>query len=229
MALPQQQAALELAVRTHFDPDDLVVGAANAQAFDLLQNWPHWRNPTTILIGAAGSGKSHMAHLWAQRAAAKSFTPNQLDRAVKHLESGGPILVEDIMPGLFDETALFHLINGVMQARLTMPKASLLLTSRLPPIEWQLSLADLASRLRAAQLVEISQADDSLLIAVVTKLFADRQLLVEPQLIRYSVSRMERSLEAAVNFVAEIDRLALEKKSKINRQLILHLLENKET
>jgi len=220
----QTQAALTLEVVSPFDPDNLVVGAANEQAFAMLQNWPNWRNPTTIMVGEAGCGKSHMAACWKLQSGAQQISLNELESALKHLDKARPILVENLIPAGFDETALFHLINGVCQARAHFPTASLLLTSRFAPTDWQIGLADLASRLRAAQCVEIAQVDDSLLIAVLTKLFADRQLRVEPHLIHYAACRMERSLDAAVRFVEKIDRLALEQKRKINRQLILQVI-----
>jgi len=224
--MPGQHKQTVLALATHapFDPDNLVVGTANAQAFALLQEWPHWHNPTTILIGAPGSGKSHIASCWRLKTNAQQFTPDEFGAALAHLDSGQPVLVEDIVAGSFDETALFHLINGVGEAHLVKNTASLLLTSRLPPCHWQIKLADLASRLKAAQLVEISQADDMMLMGILTKLFADRQLLVEPQVLRYCASRMERSFDAAVAFVGEVDRLALESQSKVNRRLVAQVL-----
>jgi len=221
-----QQLPLALESTTHFTCEDLVVSQANAAAFAALQAWPNWPVPTMVLSGSGGSGKSHMACLWAAKAQAHCFTPDQLDEARHSLVLGASILIEDMRPGEFNQTALFHLLNAVTQTQLEMPAVSLLMTSRLDPKSWQISLADLASRLRAVQRVEIAPPDDHLLQAVLIKLFADRQLMVEPQLIHYCVSRMERSFEAARRFVAEIDRLTLEKKSKITRGLVQQALEH---
>jgi len=49
-------------------------------------------------------------------------------------------------------------------------------------------------------------------------------LKIEPQIIRYSVARMERSIAAAVKFVAEIDQAALARKSKITLKLAGEIL-----
>jgi len=214
-----RQLPLALESPPHFTQEDLVVSQANARAFAALQAWPHWLKPTMLLIGTAGSGKSHMACLWAAKAQAHHFTPDQLDDARHALELGRSIVVEDMHPGAFDQTALFHLLNAVAQIQLEIPTVGLLMTSRFDPNHWQIGLADLASRLKAVQRIEIAPPDDLLLQAVLTKLFADRQLMVEPQLIHYCVRRMERSFEAAQRFVTEIDRLALEKKSKMTRGL----------
>jgi len=221
-----QQLPLTLEPSPHFHQEDLVISQANETAFATLQAWPDWRVPTTVLIGAPGSGKSHMAACWATKAGARSFKPNALECALPQLVNGHPLLIEDIGPAMFDETALFHLLNGVTQTRLTRRLTGLLITSRFHPSEWNIRLADLDSRLKAIQLVEIAPPDDLLLAAVLTKLFADRQLIIEPHLITYCVSRMERSFDAARQFVANVDRLALEKKSKITRGLVGQALAN---
>ncbi len=78
---------------------------------------------------------------------------------------------------------------------------------------------DLASRLQAAATVEILEPDDLLLAAVITKLFADRQVEVEPHVVQFLVRRIERSLSTAIDIVDRLDRAALEQKSRITRAL----------
>jgi chromosomal replication initiation ATPase DnaA len=85
-------------------------------------------------------------------------------------------------------------------------------------------LPDLASRLRASQLVELSEPDDALLCAVMMKLFADRQVAAPPQVITFLAARMERSLDAARRIVAEIDRLALARGGRITRNIAAEVL-----
>ena len=70
-------------------------------------------------------------------------------------------------------------------------------------------MPDLASRLRAAQLVELAEPDDQMLRQVIVKLFADRQIAIQPAVVDYLAARMERSLGAAGRLVAEMDREAL--------------------
>ena len=99
------------------------------------------------------------------------------------------------------EEALFHLCN-----HLAAGGGSLMATGRLAPARWQIALADLASRLRAAPVARLEAPDDALLAAVLVKLFADRQIAVAPDLIRYLLARMERSFAAAEALVAALDR-----------------------
>ncbi|HMS96681.1 MAG TPA: chromosomal replication initiator DnaA, partial [Tabrizicola sp.] len=109
--------------------------------------------------------------------------------------------------------ALFHLHN------LAISGGSLLLTARTPPRDWGLSLPDLISRMQATPIVQLEAPDDSLLSAVLVKLFADRQVAVAPNLIPYLVSRMPRSIGAARGLVAALDARALAAGRPITRAL----------
>ena len=132
----------------------------------------------------------------------------------------GAVLVEDLHAGIADERVLFHLLNAVREHKLSM-----LLTSRAPPGELEVQLPDLRSRLRALPVVTIAPPDEVLLKAVLVKLFTDRQLAVEPGLIAYLATRMERSMEAAATVVAAIDRAAMASHRKVTRALAAEVLE----
>ena len=95
----------------------------------------------------------------------------------------------------------------------------LLVTARRFPSAWGVALPDLASRLKAAATVEIREPDDLLLAGVIAKLFADRQVEVEPHVVQFLVRRIERSLATAIRVVDKLDRAALEQKTRITRAL----------
>ena len=116
---------------------------------------------------------------------------------------------------------LFHLLNLAREKSFAV-----LVTSRKAPGELDFELPDLRSRLRALPLAVIEPPDEGLLRAVLVKLFFDRQLDVEPHVIRYLAVRMDRSMQAANALVAEIDRLALVKKKRVSRLLAAEALEN---
>ena len=54
---------------------------------------------------------------------------------------------------------------------------------------------------------------------MITKLFADRQVEVEPHVVQFLVRRIERSLSTAIDVVERLDRAALEQKTRITRAL----------
>ena len=109
---------------------------------------------------------------------------------------------------------LFHLLNIAREHKL-----SILLTSRLAPGDLTIAFPDLRSRLRALPVVHIAPPDQPLLEAVLVKHFADRQLLVEPQVVAYLVRHMERSFAAAASIVAAIDRRSMADKRRVTRAL----------
>ncbi|HLS58634.1 MAG TPA: DnaA/Hda family protein [Paracoccaceae bacterium] len=112
------------------------------------------------------------------------------------------------------EEMLFHLHN-----RLALGGGTLLVTGVGRPAAWRLSLADLASRLRAAVVAELAPPDDALLAAVLVKLFEDRQLEVAPDVIGYLLPRIERSFAGAQAAVAGLDRLALARRRQVTVRL----------
>lgn len=209
-----RQLPLDLRHSTGFSRDDLVVSPANADAVALIDRWPDWPSPVVVLAGPAGSGKSHLGTIWRERSAAAQFAAGDLGETTLRAAETGPVLVDDADGGDLDEQGLFHLINAARGAG-----THLLLTARRFPAAWGVGLPDLASRLKAATTVEIGEPDDMLLAGVITKLFADRQVEVEPHVVQYLVRRIERSLSTAIRVVDRLDRIALEQKSRITRGL----------
>lgn len=218
---PPKQLPLELASPPAMTRDDLIIGASNLSAMELIDRWPAWHSAIAILVGPAGSGKTHLASIWAERSGAARLDARALGELDIATLGTLPALIEDVDAGAFDETVLFHLINAVREAGI-----SLLMTARKPPGEWALHLPDLRSRLLAASLVTIDQPDEALLGAVLAKLFSDRQVSVDANVITYLVNRMERSLAAAANIVDQLDRLALERRVRISRALAAEVVDD---
>lgn len=199
--------------------DDLIVSDRLNAAVAIVDRWPDWPSPVVILAGPTGSGKSHLASIWANRVGAARVSIDRPDPMVLETAARGPVLIEDIDHAGFDETALFHLINAARQNG-----TAILITSRLWPAGWQVTLPDLASRLKAATVVEIAEPDEELLAKVLVKLFADRQVVVDDRIIAWLVARMERSLAAARMVVSRLDQLALARGSKVTRALAAEVL-----
>lgn len=214
-----RQLPLDLAHGEGRSRDDLVVTAANERAVALVESWPDWPAHVVVLAGPAGSGKSHLAEIWqshseAFRVAAEAIGAEAIEAALR-----GPILIDDADAPRLDETGLFHLINAVRGAG-----GHLLLTARRFPAGWGVRLPDLLSRLRAAATVEIHEPDDLLLSGVIVKLFADRQVSIEPHVVQFLVRRIERSLSAARDTVERLDRAALSRKVRITRALAAEVI-----
>ncbi|MBN9241497.1 MAG: hypothetical protein J0I98_01760 [Mesorhizobium sp.] len=208
-----RQLPLDLGHGVGHSRDDLVVSQANAEAVALVDRWPDWPAPVVVLAGPFGAGKTHLGAIWREAAGALSVPASAIDAIAGDI-GGHPVLIDDVDSARIDEPALFHLINAVRGAG-----SQLLLTARRFPSAWGVALPDLASRLKAAATVEIHEPDDLLLAGVLTKLFSDRQVEVEPHVVHYLVRRIERSLATAMRVVERLDRAALEQQTRITRAL----------
>jgi chromosomal replication initiation ATPase DnaA len=209
-----RQLPLDLGHSTGYSRDDLVVSDANRQAVALIDRWPDWPATVVVLAGPAGSGKSHLASIWRETSDAATLDPRRIESEVSGLDAGRPALIDDADRGGLDEQGLFHLINAARAAG-----THVLLTARRFPAAWGVALPDLMSRLKAAATVEIHEPDDLLLAGVITKLFADRQIEVDANVVQFLVRRIERSLATAISIVDRLDRAALEQKTRITRSL----------
>jgi chromosomal replication initiation ATPase DnaA len=200
--------------------DDFLEGPANAAGLALVESWPDWPNRTMLLVGPEGSGKSHLAAIWAERAGARSTAAHALTAAgVPGALATGALVVEDLRPSDFDERALFHLLNLARE-----DEASVLITARLPPSAFEVELRDLRSRLRAIPTVSLLPPDDQLFRALLVKLCADRQLNVDESVVSYLATRIERSFAAARQAVELLDSEALRRGRPVTRALAAELL-----
>ena len=100
----------------------------------------------------------------------------------------------------------------------------MLFAASAPAAQLGITLPDLVSRLRAATPARLAEPDDALLEALLAKLFADRQTVVDPALLAWLARRIERSFAAARALVAALDRAALAAKSPVTRGLAARLL-----
>ncbi len=217
-----EQLGLDLPVRTALGRDDFFVAPSNAVALAMLDApWPQGK---MVLSGPKGSGKTHLAHVWAQSTGATIVSASNLENEKIEELAEGPLVVEDV-PEIAQadtaQTALFHLHN-----MLHASNNLLLMTGTTAPTHWRMSLPDLQSRIDAAGHAALEEPTDTLLSAVLAKLFQDRGLKPRPDVIPYLVTRMERSFAAAGNVVLALDAQSLAEKREITRAYATQVLDN---
>src|SRR5689334_15638740 len=184
--------------------DNFLEGPANEAGLALIDAWPEWPSRTMWLAGPEGSGKSHLAAIWAEEAGARSTTAHTLSPAnVPAALATGALVVEDLKPADVDERALFHLLNLAREEQ-----AYVLITARLLPSALQIELRDLRSRLRA----------------LLVKFCADRQLNVDESVVGYLATRIDRSYAAARAAVELLDREGLRLGRPVTRALAAEVL-----
>src|ERR1700686_1000083 len=90
--------------------DNFLEGPANEAGLALIECWPDWPNRIMLLVGPEGSGKSHLAAIWAEEAGARSTSAHALTPAsVPAALATGALVVEDLNPSGVDEAPLFDL------------------------------------------------------------------------------------------------------------------------
>jgi chromosomal replication initiation ATPase DnaA len=204
------QLVLPLETRSAFGRSDFIVASGNQQAVAFIDSWPHWPAPAAALYGPSASGKSHLAAVWASKSGATVLEAAALQGVIPD----GPLVVENVGPGIA-ETPLFALLER---------GAPLLLTAQTPPAAWPLALPDLKSRANALLAFALWAPDDTLLMGLAVKLFADRQVQVPESVVTHMIRELERSPAAIRDFVARADAAALAAKRPITLSLIKDLL-----
>ncbi|SEN30727.1 hypothetical protein SAMN04488003_1136 [Loktanella fryxellensis] len=213
-----QQLIFDWPVGVALGAGDFFVSDANRAAYGMLAAPEVWPQSRLVLTGPEGSGKSHLARVFAARSAAQVLSATALPPDL-HPDTATVIEDADRLPQASEE-ALFHLHNHLASHRLP-----LLLTARTPPARWPLRLPDLVSRMQAATPIAITAPDDALLTALLMKLFADRQIMPQPSVIAYLVQRIERSFVGAQRIVAALDAAALRDQRPVTVRLAAAVLD----
>jgi chromosomal replication initiation ATPase DnaA len=214
-----RQLPLALPILERFEREDFLVGDANELAYATLEQWPDWPDPIMLLLGPPGSGKTHLASIWAKRAHAWSVVSTDIShRPAAELLSSTAVLIEDVDRGLPDEAAFFHLLNIAREK-----KCFVLLTARTPPGDWGIKTMDLLSRLRLAPRIDLREPDDALMAGLLVKFFVERQMVVDMQVVEFIRSRIDRSVASVRDFVDALNSESLARKKRITRNLAREL------
>ncbi len=223
MSSALQQLPLDLMFAPAMGRQDFMVGECNQYAVQMIEAWQtEWAPyPTLTLYGPKGSGKTHLAAVWQKLSNADYLSLEQFSecRVESLIETNKNYVIDrlEFLIGDRDqEEKLFHLYNAFSQSG-----KFFLGLSTISPEKLSFEIKDLASRLRAAQSVEIKPPDDDLLVKVMAKRFSDQNFRIEQQALDYAVLRMERSWAGLDGLVEKIIRTATAmKKGDLTKPLI---------
>jgi DnaA regulatory inactivator Hda len=199
---------------------NFIEASCNTIALQTIEQWPNWPSYGLVVYGPKGSGKTHLAHIFSQKAGAVFLGREKLrdPKLFVTLPPAANVIVDEVDVAALEEP-LFHLLNFLKNEN-----GTLLMTAENPPAEWPVKLPDLRSRILALNAVAISPPDDELLKAVMTKLFSDRQLYVEGDVVDYATTRLDRNFTALMDFVDKIDAASLRTKRRITLPLAREIL-----
>jgi len=171
----------------------IVVGDANAQVIEALQDPARWPFHVAVLTGPERSGKSLLAR-WAGA-----------------LHGASLEVIDDAHT--IDETALFHRWNSVQQGGTREGGALLLVAAGASEGAWRIALPDLASRIGGSLQLQIGAPGDAMAAELIHAHAEARGLSLPDGAADYLVPRTERSFAAIEALVATIDRISLERQT----------------
>ena len=190
------QLTMPFALQPSYHAVDFIRGEANGAALDWIERWPDWPYSIMLLHGPAGSGKTHLAHIFAGRTGGSFIAPERLGLVpADQILTGNHCWVLDGLDDVANESALAQLINHA-RAR----GDYLLITAREP--------------------------DEALLTGVLAKSFADLQLRIAPEVLHYAINQLERSFAAIQRFAVAMDQLSLTRGRAITIPLVRGVLQS---
>lgn len=223
------QLAINFPHRPSLGREDFMVAKCNQEAVATIDLWPNWPYFAICIYGPSGCGKTHLANVFAQMVALKTSHPyripfikaSQIDKNMAHtlFETNPQIVIENLQT-LQNQEALFHLYNTYRDMG-----GNILFTSDIAPARINFSLPDLRSRMNIVPNIEIKAPDDELLIALIVKLFMDRQITPSQELLNYLIKNIQRSFSYVRKLVEEIDNISLAKKRAISINIAKEAIE----
>ena len=217
-----RQLAFALPHAESLTRDNFLEGPANEAGLALIDSWPDWPNRVMLLVGPEGSGKSHLAAIWAEQAGARSTAAHALDadrrpRRARHRRAGGG----------GSEAGGIRRARDVPSAESGAGGRSLVADHGARGASaFDVELRDLRSRLRAVPVVSLLPPDDQLFRGLIVKFCADRQMTIDETVVSYLTTRMERSYAAARQAIDLLDAEALRLGRPVTRALAAELLRN---
>ena len=209
----EKQLFFNIEEQPSFDVEDFIVSSSNQSAYDYVQKWPEWASNIVFLVGGSGVGKTHLANIWLKMCDGIKLEKDNIDK--EYITINQNILIEDFDTIKYDLTSLFHLTNAIKEKN-----GYILVTSRKKPAGIDISLPDLASRLRAATPISIDEPDDFLLEAIMIKLFSDKKIIIESRVTNYIIQRVNRSVSEIIALIDNINHKSMEEKRGVTIPLV---------
>lgn len=218
-----KQLYFDMPDKTALGIEDYIITESNSFAFDLISRMIRGEINQGVISGPSFSGKTHLSKILIKNIGSNEslYIDGDYKKIIEKVGSSNLIVIENIDKVLEDrsEEDLFHIINFTKENN-----KKLLMTSGKSISNIEFKLEDLKSRLNATLEAKIMQPDDELMKLVLIKIFNDKQLLINPNVIDFLKSRLERSYKSINDFIEKIDKFSLEKGKKITISLINDLI-----
>ena len=196
---------------------DNFVAGGNGEALTGLAAWlaPDSREPSLLLWGETGAGKTHLLRASEARYSDAATDPDLAqinETALFHAVDGVEVLSEH------GQIALFNLFN-----RLRASGGRLLTSSSAPPQQLLLR-EDLRTRLGSGLIYRLHALTDSEKVEALTTQATARALRLPPDALNYLLAHAPRDMRSLTAILAALDRYSLEHKRAITMPLLREVL-----
>jgi chromosomal replication initiation ATPase DnaA len=208
-----------------YEMNEYVVTDCNKHAFDWLEKWPlRIRENFACIVGDKGSGKSHLSGIWAKRVGADVFSAKSgvFEKwfSIASEKMANKYYVLDDADLIDDDVLLFYIYNTIKEH-----DAYMLLTSKAPPIKWNITLLDVRSRFVTINVLKIQKPDEAAVHGIVKQMLKQRGIVnVTNNIIDYIANNVERSYESISYWIQKIDS-SINKKRKFSANLVRSVIE----
>ena len=203
----------------NFQDQDFYVSKSNKFSFKLLNSWPKWEKNFVNLIGEKFSGKTHLVNIFLHKFKGIKIEAKDINnKFLKKIKVFENIIIENFNDKI-DESLFFTLLNIVDQ-----DNKYLILTSKIPIVDYIFKLDDLNSRSKNFILSNIEKPEDDLMFALILKNLSDRQISIDKKLIEFIIKRIDRSYGKIFDFIYKIDKISLKRKKPIDFKIIKEAL-----
>jgi len=197
--------------------DNFVVGG-NTETLTGLAAWlaPDSREPSLLLWGESGAGKTHLL-----RASAAHYSDADTDPDLAAIDAGAPLHAVDNVDALSaaGQIALFNLFN-----RLRAAGGRLLTGARLPPRQLALR-EDLRTRLGSGLIYRLHSLSDGEQMAALRAQAAARGLRLPAGALDYLLARAPRDMRSLTALLVALDGYSLEHQRAITLPLLREILQ----
>lgn len=211
-----RQMALSFPHQPRYQPEEFMPMPCNASALAALERLATQGYGLLYVWGGLGSGKTHFGRLAHARLGGQWLTPETMPEDptstlcavvddADHLDAAG-------------QDTLFHMYNHMVSQ-----KGTLVVLSQ-SPASMLKQLPDLKTRLAAMPDAQLKPMAQNQLQTLLVKLADDRQLTLDPAVMRYVLRHTERSPKALESLVAHLDSRALETQRRITIPLVKSVL-----
>jgi chromosomal replication initiation ATPase DnaA len=211
----KDQIVFKFPDKSFYYEEDFCIGENNYEAYKLVKEWPNWNFKTINIYGPKKSGKSYLTKIFSQKSGSKVYEGKHVNKEILDNILAERILIIDDIKDISDEVLFQTILNDFISKN-----KFIYITSNDPSGLVGFKLKDLVSRLNSFVGVSISNPSDDLFSKILIKMLSDKQINITAKEISFILKNIERSYEAASNFVKTVDELSLKYKKKINSSII---------